>query len=150
MTYPGRAGRTGPLARRQPTHPDREVDVVRITRLIGTVLIVVGVVAYVATSGASWSAFIPSIVGALLLVAGIIAGNERARPHAMHAALLVSLVGLLSSFMPLRSLPDLLGGGEVERPGAVISAAIMAVLLAIHLVAGIRSFAAARRTRNAA
>ena len=52
----------------------------RLTLVIGGILVVLGVVAYVATGAASVTALIPAFVGLLLVICGLIAGRgERAR-----------------------------------------------------------------------
>lgn len=120
---------------------------VMATRVIGLLLLITGPVAYAVTGGQSPTALAPSVVGLLLLVLGLLAGREERRRTFIHAALVVSLLGVLASGMPLRDLPDLLAG-NAERPAAVVTSAIMAVLCLIHLVLGVRSFLAARRARQ--
>ncbi len=67
----------------------------------------------------------------------------------MHFAVGLAMVGFLGvavrAFVPFATM---LGGGAVERPGAVIAQIIMAVLCLILLVYGIRSFVEARRTKT--
>ncbi len=121
-----------------------------ITRAIGAVLIAVGLVAYLGTGAESVTAAAPAALGLLLLVFGILAGREHLHQHMIHAALVVALLGLVASAMPLAELPALLGGGEVERPAAVLASTAMALLCLVYLVLGIRSFAAARRSRDQA
>lgn len=115
---------------------------------IGAVLVVVGVVAYVVSGTSSLTAFIPSLIGLLLLVCGLLAGRESLRRHAMHASAVVALVGLLGSLMNAVRIGEVVAG-TAERPAAIISSLIMAVLLLIYLVAAIRSFVQARRERLA-
>lgn len=119
-----------------------------LTLSIGVALIVLGVVAYVVSGTSSLTAFIPSLVGLLLLICGVLAGRESLRRHAMHAAAVVSLLGFLGSLMNAIRIGDVLAG-TAERPAAVISSFIMAVLLLVHLVVVIRSFVQARRQRLA-
>lgn len=119
--------------------------VTRLTLITGGLLVLTGIVAYVATGFASWTALIPTIVGALLLIAGLIARQgDSARKHATHAALLVALLGAAGSVMNVVRLPELFSG-DATNPGAIIASTIMLVLLVIFLVAGIRSFIAVRR-----
>ncbi len=121
-----------------------------ITRVIGAVLIALGLGAYLGTGAEHATAAAPAVPGLLLLVFGVLAGREHLHRHMIHAALVVALLGLLASAMPLAELPALLGGGEVERPVAVLASATMALLCLIYLVLGIRSFVAARRSRDQA
>lgn len=119
--------------------------VTRLTFIIGGLLVLIGVVAYIVTDFASWTALIPAIVGTLLLIAGLIAlRGEAARKHATHAALLVAVLGAAGSVMNVVRLPALVAG-DAENPGAVVASTIMFVLLVGYLIAGVRSFIAVRR-----
>ncbi len=119
-----------------------------ITRVIGAVLIALGLAAYLGTGAESATAAAPAVPGLLLLVFGLLAGREHLHRHMIHAALVVALLGLLASAMPLAELPALLGDGEVERPVAVLASAAMALLCLVYLLLGVRSFVAARRSRD--
>ncbi len=122
--------------------------ITRLTLAIGALLTLTGVVAYAATHAGSLTALIPSAVGVLLLVAGWLARDERMRRHAIHGALAVALLGVLGSVMNTLKLGQVFDG-TAERPGAIIASAVMCVLLVAYLVVGVRSFVAARRTRQA-
>jgi hypothetical protein len=119
------------------------------TKLLGVALLVIGVGGYVLTGTESVTALIPAFIGLPVLALGLLAG--RAQPgagqhrHAIHAALVLALLGLLGTLMNVAELPALLGGGPVERPAAVVSSSLTALCCALYLVAGVRSFAAARR-----
>lgn len=119
-----------------------------LTVFIGACLAATGLIAYAVSDSRSWTAFIPSIVGVLLLITAAIARNENARPHAMHAALLIAVLGALGSLRNVMGLPEAISG-DAERPLAVYSSTVMLVLLVIFVIAGIRSFVVARRARNA-
>jgi hypothetical protein len=121
----------------------------KVTIGIGAALVVVGVVAYVGSGAASATAFIPSLVGVVLVVLGLLARNEARRMMAMHIAVLIALIGVIGGAMRLGPLPDLLTGGDVERPWAVGASAVMVVLLVVYVALGVRSFIAARRARTA-
>jgi hypothetical protein len=114
------------------------------TRLIGLVLMVLGIASYVATGRTSVTALIPAFFGAVLVVLALVARNEAARRHAMHAAVAVSLIGALASLG--RAVPAVMAG-EISRP-AVISQLALAALLLVHVVLGVQSFIAARRARR--
>jgi uncharacterized membrane protein len=118
------------------------------TRAVGIALIAVGLIAYVASGADSPTALIPAALGLLLVVLGIVGTRENARRHAMHAAMLVALVGIAGTAMNLGDLPQLFNG-EAERPLAVVASAVTAVVLVVYLVVGIRSFVAARRSSAA-
>ena len=110
---------------------------------------VFGVASYLMTGGASITAFIPSVVGALLAVCGVVAlRNEAARKHAMHAAALVALVGLAGTATALLRIPALIDGAGVANRPALIARASMAVILLVYLVVSVKSFVDARIRRK--
>ena len=117
---------------------------VTVIRAVGALLLVLGIVAYLASGAASVTALAPAVPGLLLAVLGLLAGNEQRRRPMVHAALVVAGLGVLASLMPMAELPALVTGGEVERPAAVIASTAMAVACLVVLVAGWRSFRAAR------
>ena len=114
------------------------------TRLFGLILIVLGVASYFLTGRTSVTALIPAIFGAVLVICALIARNESARRHAMHAAVAVGLLGAIASLV--RAVPAVIAGNG-GRP-AVISQLVMAVLLLIYVGLGVQSFIAARKART--
>jgi hypothetical protein len=115
----------------------------------GTLLILLGVVGYVATGMVSVTALIPAAFGLLLALLGLLARQEALRKHAMHAAAALALVGFLATVSVFAGpLPALLAGGDVARPAAVISRAVMAILMLVFLVLCIKSFRDARLARK--
>jgi hypothetical protein len=114
------------------------------TRLVGFVLIAIGLIGYVATGAASVTALIPAMIGAVLLVLALVARSPEARKHAMHAAVALALVAALGT-LP-RLLPALMAG-EFSRP-AVISQAAMVLVLLVYVALGVKSFIDARRART--
>ncbi len=123
-----------------------------ITILIGVMLILVGVGGYgwaytdaMRTGGyASPTALIPAIIGLIITILGGAATNERWRKHAMHGAILIALLGFIATVMSIPKVLSLLQGGTVERPIAVISQTLTAVLCLILVALGINSFVQAR------
>lgn len=113
------------------------------TRLFGLILIVLGVASYTMTGRTSITALIPAFFGAALVICALVARNEKARKHAMHAAVAIGMVGMLASLA--RALPAALGG-DAGRP-AVIAQLIMGALLLIYVAMGMRSFVEARKAR---
>jgi len=113
------------------------------TRYFGLILIVLGVASYVLTGRASVTALIPALFGAVLVICALVARNEAARKHAMHAAVAVGLIGALAALG--RGVPAALDGGAT-RP-AVLSQLIMGGLLLIYVALGVQSFIAARKAR---
>jgi hypothetical protein len=116
----------------------------RLTVVIGAVLVVLGVVVFVATAAASVTALIPSLVGVLLLLCALLARKPAWHRHGIHAALVVALLGALGTVMNVVRIGEVFAG-TAERPAAVIESTVMFVLLVGYLVMGMRSFVAARR-----
>jgi hypothetical protein len=117
----------------------------KTSQLVGVILMVLGVGGYVMSGMASPTALIPAFFGLVISGLGYYGRHEQTRKTAMHLAMGVALVGILGSARGLMGLPAVLSGGAVERPVAVISQSVMAVVLIWYLVKGIQSFRAARR-----
>jgi hypothetical protein len=114
------------------------------TRLFGFLLIVLGLVSYVATGRTSVTALIPAFVGAVFLVLALLARNPAARKHVMHAAVALALIGALGTLMRVISAVN---AGNAGRPAALAQIA-MTVLLFVYVALGVRSFIEARRARK--
>ena len=115
------------------------------TRLFGMILIVLGVASYTLTGRSSITAMIPAFFGAALLVCAMVARNEAARKHAMHAAVALGLIGAIAALV--RGVPGALSGNAAKP--AVMAQLAMGVLLLIYVALGVQSFIAARRARAA-
>jgi uncharacterized membrane protein len=105
----------------------------------GVLLIVVGVVAYVATSMASVTALIPSFFGLVFVAIGALGRNERFAKPSLYAALVLAVLGLFGSLSGIPQVFTLLTGGDVARPAASIARAIMAVVLLAMVASLIRA-----------
>lgn len=117
------------------------------TLALGAALVVLGLAGYFLTGMVSVTALIPAFFGLALGLAGLIARDERKRKHAMHAAVLVALLGFLGTVRGLLQVGSAFDGTAI-RPAAIISQAIMALLTLGYVVMAIRSFTAARRGRD--
>ncbi|GAB3053475.1 hypothetical protein [Sediminivirga luteola] len=117
----------------------------RLTIALGIVLVVLGLISYAATAFASWTALIPSILGLLLLIFGLV-GLKRPK-LGIHVALVIAAVGIAGTAMNVMQLGDLFAG-TAERPAAVIVSTITFVLLIAYVIAGVRSFINARRWKD--
>jgi hypothetical protein len=115
-----------------------------ITRATGFVLVLLGIVGYVGTGGASLTALIPAMVGALFLILALAARSPEARKHVMHAAVAIALL-LVIGVVP--RIIAALNAGEVRRP-AVLAQIAMAVILGVYVLLGVKSFIDARRARG--
>lgn len=115
---------------------------------VGIILVVLGLISYVATGAASATALIPSFFGIVFAILGLWAKkSESMRKHAMHAALLLAILGLGGSFSGLIAMIGAITGDMPERPAAAIGQAIMAIVCIAFIAAGIKSFINARKNR---
>ena len=117
-----------------------------VTRTVGFLLILLGVVGYIGTGMASLTALIPAMLGAIFLILAMVARNADARKHAMHAAVALALLSVLGT-VP-RIIPAV-QAGEISRP-AVMAQIAMSVILLIYVLLGVKSFIDARRSRQGA
>ncbi len=112
------------------------------TVLFGVLLAVLGILGYFVAEHAFWPALIPTVLGLALLVSGLLALKPSFRRNAMHAAVLVALLGLVGTTLPLLQLIKLV----LQQPALVIES-ITAVLCGVFMGLAIRSFIEARRRR---
>jgi hypothetical protein len=115
------------------------------TRLVGIVLMIIGLGSYWLTGRTSVTALIPAFFGVIFVVLAYVARNEAARKHAMHAAVAIGLLGVIGTLG--RALPAVLNG-ELGRP-AVIAQVVTGLVLVYYVYMGVQSFIAARRARKA-
>ena len=115
---------------------------------LGVILVVLGLVGFFSTGTQSVTALIPTFFGIIFIILGIIAAKESSRKMAMHIAMGLGLLGLIGSFPGLIKVFSLLTGGEVARPAAVLAQSVMAILLIIYLLMGIKTFIDARKSGN--
>jgi hypothetical protein len=170
----GRAGYN--RAGRSEVFHSRNFIVAKMTLIIGGLLCVLGVVTYAGAFqfGAdkrSVTALIPAFLGfALVLLAYAALLKPAMRMHLMHAAVMLTLLGLLASLgrigmvaarspkvaqSPLNpaTAPVGVAPAAVEPHSfwsvGVIANLIMAALCLTHVILSVRSFIAARRAREA-
>jgi apolipoprotein N-acyltransferase len=122
------------------------MNIKTLTMVFGGLFVVLGGVAF-AISQAPTS-LIPAVLGALMALCAQIAKNkENLSKHLMHAAVLLGLIGFVASVAAVPKFIELLSGTDVERPVAVVTRTVMALLSAIYLGFAIKSFVDARRNR---
>jgi hypothetical protein len=120
------------------------------TRLLGVVLILVGVIAYVVTGAESVTALLPAFLGLPILVLGLLAGAPSRQRPMIIVAVVLAVLGALGTAMNVVELPALLAGDDVERPAAVVTSTITALLCLVYAIAGIRWLVAAGKTGDGA
>jgi hypothetical protein len=115
-----------------------------VTRVVGFLLILLGVVSYVGTGRTSFTALIPALVGALFLVLALVARSPEARKHVMHAAVAIALLAVIGGVPRILSAVN---AGDAQRP-AVLAQMAMAAILTVYVLLGVKSFIDARRARR--
>ena len=110
----------------------------------GVVLIAIGVVFYFKT-GMHITALIPSIIGFVLAICGVLGAQELRRKHAMHAAATVALLGFLGCVDGVLKTLRHISGAVITRPEAQYEKTLTAIICAVFLILCVQSFRAARR-----
>jgi hypothetical protein len=114
-------------------------------------LILIGIVAFVATGSVHPTSLIPCWFGLVLAICGSLAGSGDARKRMlfMHIAVTVGLLGFI--FPAIMAIKDLVQahGTPLAHPAAVEEQGAMAVICLIFVLLCVRSFIAARRNRLA-
>jgi hypothetical protein len=122
-----------------------------MTVWFGAVLIVLGIVAFIATGSTHPTSLIPCWFGLVLAICAAVASTEdmKRRMIAMHIAVTVALLGFL--FPGVMAIKDVVQahGAPLAHPAAVEEQAVMAVICLIFVLLCVRSFIAARRGRTA-
>jgi len=117
----------------------------KITIFYGFLLVMLGAAGYILSNAESVTALIPAVFGLFFVLFGIVALSEKWRKHAMHGAVLFALFAVLGTVSALGSLPALLLGDNLERPLAVASQSITALLSLLFIILCIQSFIKARK-----
>jgi hypothetical protein len=121
----------------------------KLTILFGVLLIVLGLVGYLATGHTHRTALIPSAFGLLLAVFGLLAESPDAKRRKlfMHIAVTVGLLGFLATIVGLVQWVQMMAGKSFPYPAAVESKAAMSIICLTFVLLCVRSFIAARRAR---
>lgn len=92
------------------------------------------------------TALIPAVLGLILAILGFLAkSKENLRKHLMHAAVIVGLLGFLATVSSVLKLPALFNG-TAERPVAVVSQFLTAIICLVFVILCVKSFIDARRS----
>lgn len=121
----------------------------KLTIMFGVVLILVGLLGFVATGHHAPTALIPAIVGVILAALGALANTEDAKKRMlfMHIAVTIGLLGFLGTAKSIVDYIEMVNGRQYPHPIAVEEKAAMAGVLLVFVVLCVRSFIAARRAR---
>ncbi len=121
----------------------------KVTVLFGVLLIVLGVFYFVQTGHIHYTSLIPSGVGAILIVLGLLAEtpDSRKRMLFMHIAVTLGLLGCLFTSPAIYKVVQIVQGKLLLDHPKIEEKAAMSLLLLIYVVLCVRSFIAARRSR---
>jgi len=117
---------------------------VRITIIFGVLLIALGLGDYYIRSANRLTELIPAALGFTMVVLGLVGLKASLRKNAMHAAVLLGLLGFAFN---VRALSDL--GQEILK-SPDFAQSLMALLCGAFMVMAVKSFVDARRSRPAA
>ena len=115
-----------------------------ITILTGIILAIVGLVYYFPDKP-SITALIPTFLGILFVLLGLVAFKDGVRKHAMHAA---SALGLIGFVVPAYRIISKYAKSEAIAPAALAEQAIMAGICLVFTALCVNSFIQARRARK--
>jgi uncharacterized membrane protein len=118
-----------------------------VSMAFGGLLCLLGAYAFANAEKQSITALIPAFEGLILLAAGVAALNEKMLKHAMHAAALVGLLGLVGGAVQFLRLQS---AGEPVTSLKSVASGGMAALSLLFVAACVNSFIQARRRRAAA
>jgi len=121
----------------------------KLTMVFGALLVVVGVAGFVLTGSNHPTALIPSLIGLILVVAGLFANTEDVKRRAvwMHVAVTVGLLGFLATIKSAFQVMQLAKGVDLPKPIAIEEKAATCLLCMIFVAFCVRSFIEARRAR---
>jgi hypothetical protein len=121
----------------------------KVTVVFAILFIALGLVGFIATGSVHPTALIPTWLGLLLGLFGILSFSPDAgrRKLFMHINVTLGLLGFLGTIMGLIQWFQMLSGAVVKNPPATESKAVMAILCLVYVLLCVRSFIAARRAR---
>lgn len=108
-------------------------------------MILIGPIFYFLASHKSFTAFLPTALGVVILIFGLIARDPNKRKFGMHGAVGVALLGFLASLSRYRPIINGFTGVEGASAYAATATVLMALLCLILVIMGVRSFILARR-----
>lgn len=122
----------------------------KLTIVFGILLILIGVVGYVATGSEHPTALIPAGAGVLFVIFGVLAGSESPKKRMlwMHVSVTAALLLFLSLIKADIDVIRLSRGVSFPYPAAVIEKSATSLLSLIYVLFCVRSFIAARRQRS--
>ncbi len=122
----------------------------KLTIVFGVLLILLGLIGYLATGHQHPTALIPLFFGVVLAALGFGANTEnvKRRMLLMHIAVTVALLGFLGTITGVVDFIRMIAGKHFAYPAAPASKAAMCAICLVFVILCVRSFIAARRART--
>ncbi|HWZ12263.1 MAG TPA: hypothetical protein VNX22_03890 [Acidobacteriaceae bacterium] len=120
-----------------------------VTILFGLLLVLLGLIGYIATGSQHTTALIPAGFGLLIGFCGLVARKPGRRKLFMHIAVTLGLLGFLGTVSSIYKMFQIAQHQVVARHAAVYAQFIMCLLCLVFVVLCVRSFIAARGTPTA-
>src|SRR5579859_3074957 len=120
----------------------------KVTLVFSVLLIALGLVGFIGTGSEHYTALIPTWIGLVLGLFGLLALNPRRRKLFMHINVTVALLGFLGTVSEIiRGTLKASASGVAPKAAAIESKYALAVILLIYVILCVRSFIAARKAR---
>ena len=116
---------------------------------LGVLLILLGFLGYVSAGTHSLSPLVPAMFGFLISLFGWfgLTDDPKKRMLFMHVAVTIGLIGFLITVWSIVEYVQMLRGHQFPHPVVVQEWAATAAILLFFVLASVRSFVAARRSR---
>lgn len=124
-----------------------QVNIPRLTIIYSVLLIIIGIIGYIASGAASITALIPTFFGMILLLLGLLARKEHLRKLTTHIAVVLGLIGFVATAGAIGDLVAIISGEDVQRQLAVVIKSIMSILSLLYIIICTKSFINARRAK---
>lgn len=123
----------------------------KLTIGFGVVLVLIGIAGFVATGHTHYTALIPSWIGVILAVCGVLSMTEDAKRRKlwMHIAVTVGLIGFVTTLLGAVQTVQLAAGRAFEYPIKIEEKGATCLVCFIFVAFCVRSFIQARRERLA-
>jgi hypothetical protein len=123
----------------------------KLTIGFGTLLILLGIAGFVATGNAHPTSLIPSGIGLLFVIFGVLANTENSKKRMlwMHISVTVALLVFFGMIPAAIDTLRLARGAVFPHPIAVEEKGALALFCLIYVLFCVRSFISARRARLA-
>lgn len=105
-----------------------------VSVILGVVLVILGIGAYILTEFASVTALIPALFGVLIVILGLAGRQKQREQMALYGVGALGVIGILGS---LRAVPDIIAyltGDSVDSVVATLSQGIMIVVCLLLVV----------------